>query len=127
MVTLFGCLVTYADMVLQGDDYVFMDMENYEETRVKKDDEWAKYLKEGTDCQLLFYNGDVISVEVPMVMELLVAQADPAVKGNTTAGATKPAILENGAEIMVPLFVNPGDLIKIDTRTNSYSGRSTKD
>lgn len=110
-------------VLVQGNDYVFMDMASYEETRVPRDEDWAKYLKEGTDCQLLFYNGDVISVDVPTTMELLVTQADPAVKGNTTAGANKPAILENGTEIQVPLFVNPGDIIKVDTRTDQYSGR----
>lgn len=111
---------TYAE----GDNYVFMDTESYEETRLPRDD-WAKYLKEGTTCTLVFYNGKVISVEPPAFMELLVTEAPPGVKGNTASGGgSKPATLETGATIMVPLFIESGEVIKIDTRTDTYIGRS---
>jgi hypothetical protein len=81
-----------------------MNMETFEEIRVPRDDEWALYLREGTDCDMVFFNGDVISVEPPQNMTLKVTRADPAVKGNTSAGAKKPAILETGVEIEVRLF-----------------------
>lgn len=111
---------TYAE----GDTYVFMDNDSYEETRLPKDD-WAKYLKEGTTCNLLFYNGKVISVEPPAFMDLLVTETPPGVKGNTASGGgTKPATLETGAVINVPLFIEVGELIKIDTRTDTYLSRS---
>lgn len=87
--------------MLQGQTFVFMDMETYEEVRIPRDDEWAQYLPEGTNCDLLFYNGEVISVEPPQNMDLQVTQSDPAVKGNTTQGATKPATLETGAIVQV--------------------------
>ncbi|KAI8472136.1 MAG: elongation factor P (EF-P) KOW-like domain-containing protein [Monoraphidium minutum] len=111
---------TYAE----GDNYVFMDNESYEETRLPKDD-WAQFLKEGTTCSLLFFNGKVISVEPPQFMDLLVAEAPPGVKGNTASGGgTKSAVLETGAVINVPLFIETGELIKIDTRTGSYLSRA---
>jgi hypothetical protein len=86
---------------VQGDTLVFMDMETYEEVRVPRDDEWSRFVKEGTDCAVLFYNGEVISVEPPLNMVLKVVQSDPGVKGNTAQGATKPATLETGAVIQV--------------------------
>ncbi|GBF87327.1 elongation factor P [Raphidocelis subcapitata] len=111
---------TYAE----GDNYVFMDTESYEETRLPRDD-WAKYLKEGTTCTLVFYNGKVISVEPPAFMELLVTETPPGVKGNTASGGgSKPATLETGAIISVPLFIEAGEAIKIDTRSDTYIGRS---
>ena len=84
-----------------------MDMETYEEVRIGRDDEWAQYLPEGTNCDLLFYNGEVISVEPPQNMDLKVTQSDPAVKGNTAQGATKPATLETGATVQVCLAYVP--------------------
>lgn len=111
---------TYAE----GDNYVFMDNESYEETRLPKDD-WAQFLKEGTTCTLVFFNGKVISVEPPAFMDLLVTEAPPGVKGNTASGGgTKPATLETGAVINVPLFIDSGELIKVDTRTGSYLSRA---
>ncbi|KIY99221.1 Elongation factor P 2 [Monoraphidium neglectum] len=104
--------------------YVFMDVESYEETRLPKDD-WAQFLKEGTTCSLLFFNGKVISVEPPAFMDLLVTDAPPGVKGNTASGGgTKPATLETGAVISVPLFIESGEIIKVDTRTGVYLSRS---
>ncbi|GIL74664.1 hypothetical protein Vretimale_2310 [Volvox reticuliferus] len=108
---------------VEGDSYVFMDTETYEETRLKRD-EWAQYLKEGTTVELLFYNGKVISVDVPQFMDLKVSETSPNVKGNTAAGGSKPATLETGAVVMVPLFINVGESIKIDTRTGTYLSRA---
>ncbi|KXZ55000.1 hypothetical protein GPECTOR_3g164 [Gonium pectorale] len=109
---------TYAE----GDVYVFMDTETYEETRLKKDD-WAQFLKEGTTVELLFYNGKVISVDVPQFMDLKVVATSPNVKGNTVSGGSKPATMETGAVVSVPLFINEGEVIKVDTRTGQYLSR----
>ena len=111
---------TYAD----GDEYVFMDMESYEETRVKVDDSWGKYLKEGMDVSVLLWNGKVISVDIPNAVELEVVATDPGVKGNTAQGGSKPATLETGAVVQVPLFIQIGEKIKVDTRTDTYLNRA---
>ena len=111
---------TYAD----GEEYVFMDMTSYEETRVKKDESWAKYLKEGMDVSVLVWNGKVISVDVPNAVELEVTETDPGVKGNTAQGGSKPATLETGAVVQVPLFIQIGEKIKVDTRTDTYLSRA---
>ena len=153
-----------------------MDNESYEETRLPRDD-WAKYLKEGTTCTLVFFNGKVISVEPPSFMDLVVTDTPPGVKGNTAsggarwlcvvvvggeygaglsraalaeatapgapsrrrpqpadpsrpppppghAGGTKTATLETGAVLNVPLFIEVGEMVKIDTRTDTYLSRS---
>lgn len=111
---------TYAD----GEEYVFMDMSTYEETRVKKDESWAKYMKEGMDVSVLVWNGNVISVDVPNTVELEVTETDPGVKGNTAQGGSKPATLETGAVVQVPLFIQQGEKIKVDTRTDTYLSRA---
>lgn len=110
---------TYAD----GDEYVFMDMSTYEETRVKYDEAWAKYMKEGMDVSVLVWNGNVISVDVPNTVELMITETDPGVKGNTAQGGSKPATLETGAVVQVPLFIQQGETIKVDTRTDTYLSR----
>lgn len=112
---------TYKD----GDQYVLMDMESYEETRLNEDEigDKAKYLNEGMDVTALFWNEKVIDVELPSSIVLEVVETDPGLKGDTATGGTKPAILEGGAQIMVPLFINIGERIKIDTRTDKYLGR----
>jgi translation elongation factor P len=107
---------------VEGDSYVFMDVETYEETRLPKDD-WANWLKEGTTVELLFYNGKVISVSIPQFMELKVVDTSPNVKGNTVSGGSKPATLETGAVLAVPLFINIGETIKIDTSIGAYLSR----
>lgn len=107
---------TYAE----GDDYVFMDQETFEETRLKKDD-WAQFLKEGSICTLQYYNGKVIAVEPPSFVDLVITDTPPGVKGNTASGSgSKLATLETGAVISVPIFVEVGQKIKIDTRTGEY-------
>ncbi|KAL4424103.1 hypothetical protein ABPG75_001404 [Micractinium tetrahymenae] len=111
---------TYAE----GDEYVFMDMQSYEETRIPRDEDWAKYLKEGMDVGVLLWNGKVISVELPNTVELEVVETDPGVRGNTASGGSKPAKLETGAVIQVPMFINQGERIKVDTRTDSYLSRA---
>ena len=98
--------------------------QTYEETRVKRAESWAKYLKEGTEVQLVTWNGNVISVDLPTAVELEVVDVDPGVKGNTMSGGSKPATLETGAVVQVPLFVNQGERIKINTTTDEYLGRS---
>lgn len=96
-------------MCVQGDTYVFMDMETYEEVRMPRDDSWAGFLKEGTDCSVVFHNGVVISVEPPLNIVLTVKQTDPGVKGNTaTSGALKPATLETGAIVQARSPRRPG-------------------
>lgn len=111
---------TYTD----GSDYVFMNMSTYEEVRIPEDKSWSKYLKEGMDVQVLMWNGNVISVDLPNTVELEVVETDPGVKGNTAQGGSKPATLETGAVIQVPLFIQQGEKIKVDTRTDEYMSRA---
>ena len=85
---------------------------------------WAKYLREGTEVQLVTWNGKVISVDPPTTVELEVTSTDPGVKGNTVSGGSKPATLETGAVVQVPLFVNAGEKVKVDTRTDQYLSRA---
>jgi elongation factor P len=112
---------TYKD----GDDFVFMDMDTYEEAHLKPDQigDRVKYLKEGMEVNVLRWNNQVLEVELPNSVVLEVTQADPGVKGDTATGGTKPAIVETGAQVMVPLFISVGEKIKIDTRSDSYLGR----
>ena len=83
----------------------------------------AKYLKEGMEVNVIFHNGKVLEVELPISITLKVTETDPGVKGDTASGGTKPAILETGAQVMVPLFISVGEMIKVDTRNDSYLGR----
>ena len=113
---------SYAD----GNLYYFMDMETYEMTPVDKDilDSSFRFVKENDTCTVLSYKGNVFSVEAPNFVELTVTKADPGVKGDTATNVTKPATVETGAEIKVPLFINEGDRISIDTRTGECLGRA---
>jgi len=112
---------TYKD----GDQYVFMDMETYEEGQlsVSQIGERVKYLKEGMEVNVIKWGEQVLEVELPNAVVLEVTQTDPGVKGDTATGGTKPAIVETGAQVMVPLFITIGEKIKIDTRDDSYLGR----
>lgn len=112
---------TYKD----GDDFVFMDMETYEEGRLNAATigDRVKYLKEGMEATVITWNGQVIDVELPNSVVLEVIETDPGVKGDTATGGTKPAKVETGATVMVPLFISVGERIKIDTRSDSYLGR----
>jgi elongation factor P len=112
---------TYRD----GDDLVFMDMETYEEVRMVSDQigDRVKYLKEEMEVNVVSWNGQILEVELPNTVVLEITQTDPGVKGDTATGGTKPAIVETGAQVMVPLFIAQGERIKIDTRNDSYMGR----
>jgi elongation factor P len=104
-----------------------MDMGSYEETRLtgKQIGESRKYLKEGMEVSVVAWNGKPLEVELPNSVVLQVIQTDPGVKGDTATGGTKPAIVETGAQVMVPLFITIGEKIKIDTRSDSYLGRES--
>ena len=112
----------YAD----GDLYYFMDNETYENLPINKDKlgDNFKFVKENTDVKVLSYKGVVFGVEPPFFMELQVTKTDPGFKGDTATNATKPATLETGAEIRVPLFIDEGDMIRVDTRTGEYMERA---
>ena len=109
-----------------GDLYYFMDQETFELVPINKSvlDDSFRFIKENTACKLLSYKGNVFGIETPNFVELVVTKADPGVKGDTATNVTKPATVETGAEIKVPLFINEGDKIQIDTRTGEYLGRS---
>ncbi|MEE8353530.1 MAG: elongation factor P, partial [Dehalococcoidales bacterium] len=109
-----------------GSIYYFMDQESYEQTSLDAGqlDAAVNYLKEGMSLQISNYKGEVIGVEMPITVELAVTQTDPGFKGDTATGATKQATLETGITVQVPLFVNEGDVLKIDTRNGSYLERA---
>ena len=108
-----------------GDLYYFMDMESYEQIPLSADKlgDTFKFVKENDMCNIKSYNGNVFAVDPPMFVELEVTATEPGVRGDTATGATKPATVETGAEVKVPLFINIGDVIKIDTRTGEYLNR----
>ncbi|RAM51528.1 elongation factor P [Mastigocladus laminosus UU774] len=112
---------TYKD----GDDYVFMDMETYEEGRLSASQigDRVKYLKEGMEANVVRWGEQVLEVELPNSVVLEVVQTDPGVKGDTATGGSKPATVETGAVVMVPLFISQGERIRIDTRNDTYLGR----
>ena len=109
-----------------GDLYYFMDTETWEQVPIGKDilGDNFKFVKENMVCKVLSYKGTVFGVEPPNFVELVVAQTDPGFAGNTATNALKPATLETGAEIKVPLFIEEGELLQIDTRTGEYIGRA---
>ena len=112
----------YAD----GDLYNFMDVNTYEQIALSSDvvGDALKFVKENETVKVCSYNGKVFSVEAPLFVELEITDTEPGFKGDTATGATKPATLETGAQINVPLFVNQGDRVKIDTRTGEYLSRA---
>ena len=109
-----------------GDLYYFMDNETYELTPIGKDvlDDSFKFVKENDVCTIMSYKGKVFGVEVPNFVELEVTATEPGFAGNTATNTLKPATLETGAEVKVPLFINEGEKIQIDTRTGEYLGRA---
>ena len=109
-----------------GDLYYFMDQETYDQTPINASQlgDNFKFVKENMVCKVCYYKGNVFGVEPPTFVELEVTQTDPGFKGDTATNATKPATLETGAEIRVPLFINEGDHIRIDTRTGEYMERA---
>ncbi len=111
----------------EGDEFVFMDMETYEESRLSSQQigDRVKYLNEGMEVNVIRWNEEVLEVELPNAVVLEVVETDPGVKGDTATGGTKPAKLESGASVMVPLFISQGERIRIDTRDDKYLGRET--
>ena len=109
-------------LYIDGEHYTFMDNTTYEQVMVdaKVVAEEAKWLKENTDVEVMFWHGKPIGVSQPNFVELKITLCEPGVKGDTAQGATKPATLETGAIVNVPLFVNEGEVIKIDSRTGTY-------
>ena len=109
-----------------GDLYYFMDMESYEQIPISKDviGNALDFVKEEEIVKVLSYKGNVFGIEPPFFVELEITSTEPGVKGNTATNATKPAVVETGAEIRVPLFINEGDKIRIDTRTREYMERA---
>jgi elongation factor P len=111
----------------EGSDLVFMDLSTYEQLHLAQDVVGGKggYLKESQVVQVLLYRGSPLDIELPLSLVLEVTDTEPGVKGDTVSNVTKPATLETGAVVQVPLFVNKGDKVKIDTRTNEYLGRES--
>ena len=109
-----------------GNLYYFMDGETYELVPIDESmlPDGFKFVKENMVCKIMSYKGNIFGVEPPNFVELEVTETDPGFKGDTATNVTKPAIVETGAEVKVPLFINPGDRIKIDTRTGEYLERA---
>jgi len=109
-----------------GELYYFMDTETWEQIPINATvmGDSFKFVKENMICKILSYKGNVFGVEPPNFVELTVTQTDPGFAGNTATNATKPATVETGAEVKVPLFINEGEVIQIDTRTGEYLGRA---
>ncbi|MGL4611295.1 MAG: elongation factor P [Trueperaceae bacterium] len=109
-----------------GETYTFMDMETYEQpvfSRVQIGDA-AEFLKENLEVDVDYYGGKPIAVTLPNVVELKIAQTDPGVRGDTASGGSKPATLETGAVVNVPLFIEQGEVVRVDTRTGTYLSRA---
>ena len=116
----------YQYLYADGDLCTFMDTETYDQVALGRDiiGEKMKFVKENDMVKLMSYNGNVFSIEPPMFVELEITETEPGFKGNTATGATKPATVETGATVNVPLFCNIGDVIKIDTRSGEYLSRA---
>lgn len=108
-----------------GDLYYFMDTETFEQTPINKSStgDFLKFVKENTVVKILSHKGNVFGIEPPTFVELEIVETEPGLRGDTVTGATKPAKLETGAVIKVPLFINQGDVIRVDTRTAEYMER----
>ena len=109
-----------------GDDFAFMDMENFEQLQLSLSQvgDVAKFLRDNTPVQLTTWKDTILSVEPPQTMEFTITQTDPGLRGDTAQGGSKPATLETGAVITVPLFVNEGDVVRVDTRSGAYLERA---
>jgi len=108
-----------------GDQYVFMDQDTYDQENVAPSalGDAADYMVENSVAQIAFYNGEIVTVEIPASVELNIADTEPGIQGDRVSGARKPATLETGKVVQVPLFINPGDRVKVDTRTGEYMTR----
>jgi elongation factor P len=109
----------------RDDRYHFMDTATYEQVSLTPDEvgDARDYLKENTEVEVLYIDGVASAVELPNFVELAIARTEPGVRGDTAQGGSKPATLETGAVIQVPLFLNQGDVVKVDTRSGEYLGR----
>jgi elongation factor P len=110
----------------EGDDFVFMDTQDYDQPRIPREvvGDAADYLLEEQTATVAFNDGVPLYVELPAAVELTVSQTDPGIQGDRSTGGTKPATLETGAQIQVPLFITTGEKVKVDTRTGDYLGRA---
>jgi elongation factor P len=110
-----------------GDLYYFMDVDSFEQTGINRETlgDALNYLKEGITAEVSSYKGEIVDIELPVAVELEITSTEPGFKGDTATGGSKPATLETGLTIQVPLFVNEGDTIKVDTRTGEYLERSS--
>jgi len=115
----------HMQFLYRDDRYNFMDTETYEQVSLSADEvgEAREYLKENTEIDVLYIAGAPAGIELPNFVELAIAHTDPGVRGDTAQGGTKPATLETGAVVQVPLFLSEGDVVKVDTRTGDYLGR----
>ena len=115
----------YQYLYADGDLYNFMDTETYDQIALSKENvgDSLKFVKENEMVKLCSHNGNVFAIEPPITVELVITESEPGVKGDTATGATKPATLETGAEVKVPLFIDEGEMIRIDTRTGEYLSR----
>lgn len=113
-------------LYVDGDNHVFMDNNTYEQVEIKSSDleEGLKYLKVNMDVTIMMYEGEIIGVELPKTVELEVTETEPGIKGNTASGASKSATLETGLVLHVPLFVNQGDMLVVNTEEGSYVSRA---
>ena len=109
-----------------GELYYFMDPETYDQIPLTYDDVEAaiKYVRENDEVTIQFFQGKAFSVEAPNFVNLTITETEPGVKGNTATNVTKPATVETGAVVMVPIFIEEGEMIQIDTRTGEYLGRA---
>ncbi len=108
-----------------GDEFIFMDNENYEQVPAGKDiiGDASKFMIDGMNVTLMFHNSAPIGVELPIFVQLVIEKTDPGVRGDTASGGSKPAILQTGAVIQVPLFLEEGEKVKVDTRSGEYVER----
>ncbi|PYM17409.1 MAG: elongation factor P [Candidatus Rokuibacteriota bacterium] len=115
----------HMQFLYRDDRYHFMDTETYDQVSLSEDDvgNARLYLKENTEVDVLYIDGAPVTIELPNFAELRITRTDPGVRGDTAQGGTKPATLETGAIVQVPLFLNEGDVVKVDTRTGEYLGR----
>jgi elongation factor P len=109
----------------KDDRYHFMDLDTYDQISLSAEEvgEARDFLKENTEVEILFIESSPVTVELPNFIEIRIAKTDPGIRGDTASGGSKPATLETGAVIQVPLFLNEGDVVKVDTRSGDYLGR----
>lgn len=109
----------------EGEELIFMDLTTYEQLHMSEESTGGKagFLKDGQECRVLLYNEKPLDIDIPVSLVLKVTQTEPGAKGDTVSNVTKPATLETGMVVQVPIFVNEGDMIKVDTRTKEYLGR----